>query len=125
MRTRSERIRLATGARKNNVLSMRWQDVDLENGTWIIPDTKNGTGQTIMLTPDELKLLKQRFNDRKSLEWVFPGRVRGSAFYLNPERALEDLWKTLDQMKIYPNTEGSCSTSRSIEKTLETEITNR
>lgn len=30
-------------------------------------------------------------------------RVRGSAFYLNPEKALEDLWSTLDKLKIFPN----------------------
>lgn len=52
---------------------MRWEDVDLDNGAWIIPDTKNGTSQTILLTPDELTILKQRFDGRKSFEWVFPG----------------------------------------------------
>ena len=66
-------ISLSTGARKNNVLSMRWKDVDLESGMWTIPDTKNGTSQTILLTPDELAILKERHQQPKSLEWVFPG----------------------------------------------------
>lgn len=66
-------ISLSTGARKQNVLSMRWEHLDLEIGNWIIPDTKNGTSQTILLTPDELKILKDRFDNRRSFEWVFPG----------------------------------------------------
>jgi integrase len=66
-------ISLSTGARKTNVLTMRWEHIDLESGTWTIPDTKNGTSQTILLTPDELKIIKERFDNRKSFEWVFPG----------------------------------------------------
>lgn len=66
-------ISLSTGARKGNVLSMRWEDVDLKEGTWVIPDTKNGTSQTILLTTDELRILGDRFASRKSFEWVFPG----------------------------------------------------
>ncbi len=66
-------ISLSTGARKNNVLSMRWEDVDFKEGTWTIPDTKNGTSQTILLTEDELRILSERFSARKSFEWVFPG----------------------------------------------------
>ena len=64
---------LSTGARKSNVLAMRWDQLDLESGMWTIPDTKNGTSQTILLTPDELAILKERHENRKSLEWVFPG----------------------------------------------------
>lgn len=66
-------ISLSTGARKNNVLSMRWENINLEECTWTIPDTKNGTSQTILLTADEVKILRQRFDTRKSFEWVFPG----------------------------------------------------
>jgi integrase len=64
---------LSTGARRTNVLSMRWDQLDLEAGIWTIPDTKNGTSQTIMLTPNELGVLKERHSHRRSFEWVFPG----------------------------------------------------
>lgn len=67
-------ISLYTGARKMNVLTMRWADVDLDNGVWRIPDTKNDTAQTILLTGPELEILKNRFANRKSFEYVFPGR---------------------------------------------------
>ncbi len=69
-------ISLYTGARKMNVLTMRWADVDLDNGVWRIPDTKNDTAQTILLTGPELEILKTRFANRKSFEYVFPGRKR-------------------------------------------------
>ncbi len=51
---------------------MRWADVDLDNGVWRIPDTKNDTAQTILLTGPELEILKNRFANRKSFEYVFP-----------------------------------------------------
>lgn len=67
---------LSTGARKTNVLAMRWDQLDLKSGMWTIPDTKNGTSQTILLTPDELAILKERHDNRKSFEWVFPGPTK-------------------------------------------------
>lgn len=69
-------LSLSTGARKSNVLSMRWDQIDLTQGIWMIPDTKNGTSQTILLTKDELEILRTRFDSRKSFEWVFPGPTK-------------------------------------------------
>ncbi len=70
-------LSLTTGARKSNVLAMRWDQLDLQQGIWMIPDTKNGTSQTILLTKEELEILQARFASRKSFEWVFvgPGKV--------------------------------------------------
>lgn len=69
-------LSLYTGARKSNVLAMRWEHVDLEAATWLIPDTKNDTAQTILLTDAELEILRRRFQNRKkniNFEYVFPG----------------------------------------------------
>lgn len=71
-------LSLYTGARKSNVLSMKWQDVDLATATWTIPDTKNDSSQTILLTEVELKILRRRQQKRKRQEdpgypFVFPG----------------------------------------------------
>src|SRR5262249_32702141 len=42
-------IALLTGARKSNVLAMRWQDVDIGRATWTIQETKNGDSQIVNL----------------------------------------------------------------------------
>lgn len=68
-------ISLLTGARRSNVLEMRWEQLNLERATWRIPDTKNGTPQTVPLVPDAVEILR----DRKVLAecagspFVFPG----------------------------------------------------
>lgn len=70
-------LSLYTGARKMNILSMRWRDVDLEGGVWTIPDTKNDESQEILLTEPELEILRRRYNQRdrskESFQYVFPG----------------------------------------------------
>lgn len=67
-------ISLLTGARRTNVLGMRWVDVSLERGEWRIPLTKNGTPQTVTLTPEAQEILERRqaANANES-EFVFPG----------------------------------------------------
>lgn len=63
---------LLTGARRSNVLQMRWDEVHLTRGTWRIPDTKNGESQTVPLVTEAIELLKIRKNSTGG-EWVFPG----------------------------------------------------
>jgi integrase len=66
-------LSLLTGARKTNVLSMRWQDVHLERQTWQIPRTKNGTPQTVPLVAEALAILGKRRANAGDSEFVFPG----------------------------------------------------
>jgi integrase len=66
-------LSLSIGARKTNMLQMRWDQLDLEQGMWNIPETKNGTSQDILLTESELNILRHRFENRISFEWVFVG----------------------------------------------------
>ena len=63
---------LFTGARRANVLAMRWSDIDLDAGLWRIPITKNGTPQTVPLVPAVVEMLRCRKSSTKSL-FVFPG----------------------------------------------------
>lgn len=63
-----------TGARRSNVLAMRWDEIDLDERTWRIPMTKNGKPQVVPLEDPELKILKRRLADAKGNPWVFPGR---------------------------------------------------
>lgn len=63
---------LLTGARKANVLGMRWEHVDLNRGTWFLPDTKNDTSQTIPLTTQAKAILEAR-SKNKIGDFVFAG----------------------------------------------------
>jgi integrase len=38
-------LSLLTGARRSNVLAMRWEAISFSRGEWRIPETKNGTPQ--------------------------------------------------------------------------------
>ena len=65
-------ISLFSGARRSNILSMRWSDLDLERGLWYIKITKNGTPQTVTLCPEAISILTERKKDTNSF-FVFPG----------------------------------------------------
>ena len=63
-------ILLATGARKSNVLSMRWQDINLNQAIWRVPDTKNGEPYQVALTSTALEILETRRKIELG-DWVF------------------------------------------------------
>ena len=73
------RLMLWTGARKSNVLGMRWQDVDLSAAVWNVPDTKQNEPQRIPLTPQAVDVLHKLKADANGSPFVFPARVAGSA----------------------------------------------
>lgn len=50
---------LYTAARKSNVLSMAWKDLDLEKGVWVIPKTKTSDNEPIALVPQAQEILKE------------------------------------------------------------------
>lgn len=64
-------LALFTGARKNNLLSMRWDCIDFAARTWRIPMTKNGLPQTVPLDNAELAILRAR-REQSDGPWVFP-----------------------------------------------------
>jgi integrase len=67
------RLLLLTGARSHEVLSMRWDQVDFESGTWTKPGatTKQKTTHRVPLSPAVLGLLA--CIERGASEFVFPG----------------------------------------------------
>ena len=65
-------LSLLTGARRANVLSMQWKDVNLKRGEWRIKETKNGTPQTVTLSPEALDVLRNRKTSEPTT-FVFPG----------------------------------------------------
>lgn len=73
-------IALTTGARRGELLALRWCDVDLERAEASLNDTKNGDRRVLVLLPqviDELRLYAPKDADT-SLALVFRSRLRPS-----------------------------------------------
>ena len=66
-------VSLFTGARKSNVLAMRWEDIHFERQEWLIPDTKNDEPLRVPLVPKVIEILKSRLQKYGQREWVFEG----------------------------------------------------
>lgn len=96
-------LSLLTGARKSNVMSMRWDELDLKDGAWSIPaeKTKTRRAQIIPLGPIELEVLNGREQLLENTEeidedcpWVFPGKG-ASGHMVDPGNAWETLREKL------------------------------
>ena len=52
-------VALLTGARRDEVLTMRWSDLDLQQGTWTIPSTKAGRSHVVPLPRPAVAMIQQ------------------------------------------------------------------
>jgi integrase len=81
------RLLMLTGARKAEVLTMRWGDLDLTDGKWSKPpaSTKQNAPHTVPLSAPARQLLADRMRRRADGEmYVFPGRGQ--------QRRLVNIW---------------------------------
>lgn len=83
------KLALFTGARRSNVLSMQWDELNLTAGQWSIPGLKfkNGKGSIVHLSESAIAILNARKN--KSV-FVFPGHGKCGHF-ANPAKPWADL----------------------------------
>lgn len=82
-------LSLLTGARKSNLLAMRWKEINFTAETWRIAQTKNSDPLTVHLPKQAMDILKERKLVSES-PWVFPGS--GSSGHLaDPKKA----WKRI------------------------------
>lgn len=72
------RLLLGTGARRSEVLSMQWEDIDLERMTWHLPHSKTGA-RTVFLNglAAEVLLSLPRL---EGCPWVLPGKDPANHF---------------------------------------------
>lgn len=96
-------LTLLTGARKTNVLSMRWEDLDLNQATWRVPGevSKNGQPMMIPITQEPLKILKRR-KDSSTSTFVFPGEGK-LGYMTSPKRSWERITTTAEIANIRPH----------------------
>ncbi len=79
-------LALLTGARRMNLMTMRWEDLNLERGVWCIPaeQFKNKKPMTVVLPATAVTILERRKVENEALQeekrrpWVFPGRRHGN-----------------------------------------------
>ena len=65
-------LALFTGARRNDIFSMRWENISLADNRWEVPKPKNRKPYLVPLMPEAVNLLKKRRMRVKDSEWVFP-----------------------------------------------------
>ena len=75
---------LLTASRKSALLAMRWQDVDLDAGVWVIPahTIKGGRTIAIPLVAQAVAILRRRHAATTS-EWVFPSATAKRGYVFN------------------------------------------
>ena len=70
------RLLMLTGCRSGEILSLRWEDVDLERGELRLPDSK--TGAKIVHLGDPAIGVLRGIQRREDSPWVIPGLKRGA-----------------------------------------------
>jgi integrase len=94
---------LLTGARRSNILSMSWSEIDFASAVWTIPanKSKNQDSMTIPLVPQAIDILQKRKKESSSI-FIFPGPGK-SGHLVEPKRAWYSLIKRsgLDNLRLH------------------------
>lgn len=85
-------VSLLTGARRSNVQSMKWGDININNLSWRIPETKNGEAHIVVLVAEVLEILERRRANSES-KWVFPSLTSKSGHIEEPKSAWKKILK--------------------------------
>ena len=79
------RLLVLTGCRRNEILGLRWEDLDFEAGEMRLPETK--TGARVMPLPPPAAKVLDGLSRVPGSPWVFPGRREDARL-----RNLNDSW---------------------------------
>ncbi|QCU90259.1 tyrosine-type recombinase/integrase [Thiomicrorhabdus sediminis] len=87
---------LLTGARRNEISCLRWENIDFDSGVIYLLKTKNKTDHAIKLPAHALKLLKEWKVSQPLSKWVFQHRT-------NPRKPMLEWDHLWHQAKIESN----------------------
>jgi integrase len=93
------RVLLFTGMRKSEAMGLRWLDIDLENRSLRIEETKNGLPLHIPLSGHLAAILEKR-KERINSPWVFPSNSR-SGHLTNDQQFCREL--AAQGVRVYPH----------------------
>lgn len=66
-------LAISTGARRGEILSLRWADVDFKRGQMIVHETKNGERRLLPLTGRAMSLMQDHYKQRSEYsDLIFP-----------------------------------------------------
>ena len=94
-------LALLTGARRSNLQAMRKSEINLKDGVWKIPMTKNGTSQEVTLSPEAIVILSKRMESVDS-DFIFPGTGK-TGHLVEPKKAWARILKNagLENLRIH------------------------
>ncbi len=103
---------LYTGARRGNVMAMKWRDLRLDETQWVIQasESKNGKEQRVMLAQEAVDILEARKAVLETADtiqqFVFPGSGK-SGHIEEPKKAWAKVCKGMQMIEalhaLYPN----------------------
>jgi integrase len=87
------RLLMLTGARRDNVAGLRWEDVNWREELWRIPPglAKAGSAIDVPLVAEALDILKRRFAEHEKSTYCFPSRGKCGR--------LREVWYMFNRLK--------------------------
>ena len=79
-------LALMLGTRKSELLTMCWSDIDFNQCTWRIPETKAGNSHLLPLPSPAIAML-EALPSREQSEWVFPSLDSKAGHIVEPAKA--------------------------------------
>lgn len=85
-------LSIFTGARKSNVLAMKWNEIDFNRREWRIPETKNGEPLIVPLLEAAMNILNTRKENNDGSPYIFPG-TGAKGHFDDPKRGWQRILK--------------------------------
>ncbi|XVN44312.1 MAG: tyrosine-type recombinase/integrase [Rickettsia hoogstraalii] len=85
-------IALYTSVRKDNLLTMKWEQVSFADKQLYLPETKNGDPHRLPLLDQAIEILKARKAQSNSI-WIFPSESSSSGHLQEPKKAWNRICK--------------------------------